>query len=830
MNAMKKYWEDKLCGSLTPVNLDTDFSFSADSARENYEFLINEETGNRVLKIGKNRNLPVYTVLLAVFKIVILNITRQNDIIITSPLYDESEEAHEGYVILRDYLDHKMTFREILNAVRQTVIGGYGNQEFPVRYILDEKLVHPETVMKVIIYMECIHNSRHLQSTINSAQNNLSIAFSCEKDRVKGIINYNSKLFSGKTIRKLAALYHHILNSVTNDTDTRLMDLDLILKEEKKLIMETFNKTESVYPAKQTIHRLFEEGLVRFGNNIAVESGGISLTYNSLNRKADQLAGILRARGVKPGHIIGLMTDRSVYMLIGIFGILKAGGAFLPLDPDYPSDRLKYMLDDSEVNLLLTRKHMADISGFSKNTLFIDNEEIYTSDCSPPENINTGRDLAYIIYTSGSTGKPKGVLIEHRNVINYAVWRIKTLNFTSADITANIISFSFDGFGANFYPNILSGGKLIIPGNKDYRNFDYIRQLIDREKVTNIGIVPSMYKSILENAVPGDFRCLRIVTLAGEKADTETVRKSNFINPRITLVNEYGPTESTIGATALIGMTPDNTSIIGRPVANTRIYILNDNLILMPVGVRGELCIAGDGLARGYLKKPELTSEKFVACPYNDGERIYRTGDLARWLPDGNIEFSGRMDQQIKIRGFRIEIGEIESRLRRYDQVKEAAVIDLEDAKKEKYLCAYLVSNGKISRDDLRKHMLEELPAYMVPSYYIQLDRLPLTPNGKVDTGALPQPDISAILTGNYSPPGNELERKIQKIWQEILGIEEIGVNHDFFSLGGNSLKAMKIVACLENEMPLEVTDIYDNSTIRKLSGLLQKKLVYAGN
>jgi amino acid adenylation domain-containing protein len=567
----------------------------------------------------------------------------------------------------------------------------------------------------------------------------------------------------------------------------------------------------------------------------------MSITYKELNEKSDHAAYLLKEKGVLADEIIGIMVEPSVEMVIGLLAILKAGGAYLPIDPQYPEERIDYMLTDSAAKILLKSDAINRVPTphhLSFNLSTLSSSSTLTCQVSPA-------NLASIIYTSGTSGEPKGVLIHHRGLVNYTLWRVAFYRLTPYDRTLQLLSYCFDGFASNFYSSLLSGGTLfMVPGSKRL-DFDYIRSLIKCCHITNISLVPSMYRMLLQSVEPGDLDSLKFIVLAGETTNEELIEKSKANAPHISLFNEYGPTEATVTAAGGTRICASKVGMIGKPITNTCIYILDTYLNPVPLGVVGELCIAGTGVARGYLNNPELTAKKFDHDlwdyrDYHDGYHksyrsyrsyIYRTGDLARWLPEGDIEFLGRIDNQVKIRGFRVELGEIQLQLLKHDLTREAVVIDRQEENGTAYLCAYIVPKETFDLKVLKEYLSKHLPNYMIPSYFVQLDRIPLNPNGKLDRKSLPEPQLDR--GEDYTAPRNEIEKKLAVLWQEVLGPGKdtryespgISIDADFFALGGHSVKVLQLINLIHKEFNMKVNfqDIYQSSTIASLSRLLGK-------
>lgn len=643
----------------------------------------------------------------------------------------------------------------------------------------------------------CGHQSNSLSIHISDRENSGEFVFNC---------NYLVDLFSEDDIRRF---FHQIMNLVRHVLENPLQSiarLQLISDEEKQELL-TFSNT-SPYPEKP-IHCLFEEQAAKTPDNIALVFRGKCLTYRELNKKANQLANVLTKRGVGPNHIVGLMVKPSLEMFVGIFGILKAGGAYVPIDPEYPNSRKKYIIQNGNIKLLLTsKKANLDVELIDlKDVSLLQNED------QNLENRNELSDLIYVIYTSGTTGNPNGVMISHRSVANYVYWRIKTYQLTDNDVTLQLLPFIFDGFASNIYACLLSGGKLILGDgifNAHHLVFEY--------QVTNMSMVPSIYKEILQKATPESFQSLSFVVLGGEKADPELAGLSQSINSKLTLINEYGPTENTIATTAFVGMDQETLSIIGTPVSNQQVYIMDKHHNLLPAGMPGELCVSGDGLARGYLNNQETTARKFVRNPFEPTKKLYCTGDIAKRHPDGNIEFIGRIDHQVKVRGHRIELYEIKEKLMKHKSIQLAIIV----ANDQQNLCAYYTVKEAVKVSELRRYLADELPNYMIPQYFKEMDKIPFLPSGKVDFTALPSIERNQ---SSYEPPNNEIEEALVKIWEEILGLEGIGINDDFFELGGDSIAILKILAGIFNRnWNLKIQDFYQLHTIKDLAEHILKR------
>nr|WP_309245933.1 non-ribosomal peptide synthase/polyketide synthase [Bacillus glycinifermentans] len=653
-------------------------------------------------------------------------------------------------------------------------------------------------------------------------QSNYSFSMSATPgEQLTLVLTYDGNVYDEEIIGNIESHIKRAVEQVVTNENRKISEIDILPEKERKRILYDFNDTAAHYPKNKTIHQLFEEQAERTPENIALVFEEQMLTYRELNVKSNRLAKMLREKGVKPNMIVGVMAERSMEMIIGMIAVLKSGGAYLPIDPEYPEDRIKYMLEDSGIHILLKK---ADKQINVDFTCIDMNKDVLTDD-SGTENLQHAAgsaDMAYIIYTSGSTGKPKGVMVNHQSIVNTLCWRKQAYGYSPADTTLQVPSFSFDSSVEDIFTSLLSGATLVLI--KDLKvNVNELISVLRTHKVTNFLAVPSFYQNVL-NTIEHPLNDLRFVTIAGEGFNEHLVQKHFEKLPHVRLFNEYGPTENSVCSTWSELRKGDRKVLIGRPISNHKVYILDAEQRVMPLGASGELCVSGEGLARGYLNNPDLTAEMFVSNPFIPGERMYRTGDLARLLPDGNIEYLGRIDHQVKIRGFRIELGEIENQLLKYEGIDRAAVIARESQDGSKYLCAYITLEKTAGISDIRKYLLKELPDYMVPQYFVKLDRLPLTANGKIDRKALPEPDGYVSSPAEYEAPRNAAEEKLVSIWKEVLGIDKIGISHNFFEIGGHSLKAAALAAKMHKELNVEVPlrQIFETPTIKDLGEFIE--------
>jgi len=627
-------------------------------------------------------------------------------------------------------------------------------------------------------------------------------------------ITYDTNRFDSSMINRMLGHLKTLLTSMIANPTGQLRDLQLLTAQESYQLLTEWNNTEIKYPQQQSIHQLFETQVERTPNAIAVVFQDQKLTYCELNAKANQLAHYLQKLGVRPEVLVGICLERSLDMVIGLLGIIKAGGAYVPLDPNYPSERLSYMLTDANFEVLLTQQSILEsLPSHTAQMVCLDTDWHVIQQYSQ-ENIDSGvsaDNLIYVIYTSGSTGLPKGVMNTHQGIHNRLLWMQQTYQLTSSDRVLQKTPFSFDVSVWEFFWPLITGAAIVVAQPEGHKDNNYLVNLITQEQITTIHFVPSMLQVFLQAANRENCSSLKRVFCSGEALGWK-LTQSFFEKLNCELYNLYGPTESAIEVTFWQCQPQADLQIvpIGRPISNIQIYILDNRLQPVPIGVVGELYIGGHGLARGYLNRPELTAEKFIQNPFSDdnSKRLYKTGDLARYLNDGNIQYLGRIDNQVKIRGFRIELGEIEAVINTHPQVQQAVVIarvyhepsQREDIADRKRLVAYVVtSDASLTSNQLREFIKQKLPEYMIPSAFVMLDNLPLTPNGKIDSKALPMPNITRPdLAEVYHPPQTEVEKAVANIWQELLHVETVGIHDNFFELGGHSLLLVQIHSKLQ--------------------------------
>lgn len=835
----EEYWLKTFSGEIPVLNLPTDYSRPAIQSFEGntVKFNLGMEITNQINKLVRETGSTLFMFLLAVYNVLLAKYTGQEDIVVGSPIAGRPHPDLEPIIgmfvntlAMRNYPVGTKTFNRFFEEVRDNALKAFENQDYQFEELV-EKLSLQRDLSRNPLFdtMFSLQNIDYGKSELKdlritpyefdnkAAKFDLTLRANEDDSEIKLELDYCTKLFKPETIQRLTGHFQNLVHAIIRDPQARLSELTLLSESEKRQLLDEFNSTKATYPIDMAIQTLFEAQVAQTPGNLAVVCGNQRLTYQELNESANQLAGYLRKLGVTSNQIVGIMVNGSLEMFIGILGILKAGGAYLPIDPEYPEERITYMLEDSGADILLTQSNLMKKAGKGSVIIDLNNHEIYDGPNSNPELINQPHDLAYVIYTSGSTGKPKGVKIEHRSLVNLAKWHNEFFAVTQQDQSTKFAGFGFDASVWEIFPYLIVGATLHVIEDDLKLDIEKLNDYYEQNRIS-ISFLPTQF---CEQFMSLENRSLRILLTGGDKL-------KHYEPKNYRLVNNYGPTENTVVSTSFFmdNVNYDNIPI-GKPIANVKTYVLDKNNQLQPIGVPGELCITGVGLAVGYLNQPELTKEKFVANPFEPGARMYRTGDLVRWLPDGNIEFLGRIDHQVKIRGFRIELGEIENALIQHEKIKEVVVIDRQDIGTDKYLCAYIVADGEQSVPDLREYLARKLPAYMIPSFFTFLEKLPLTPNGKIDRNKLPQPDRAAYADEDYTAPRNEIEKILAGVWEEVLGIQKIGIHNNFFELGGNSLKAIQVVTKMVMDFEINVTDIFKYPEIAILAEKITLKSNY---
>lgn len=819
------------------------------------EFTLGKSVNDALANIARENHTTLNIVFEAIWGILLQFYNDTDDVVFGSVVSGRPPEMKEiekmvglfiNTVPVRIKFSKGLRFGELISTVHQTLLAAKKHEYAPISGIQANSPLKQELFDSILVFDNFPGKSQFLNGISGYKH---KFAFSNFKMFEQTNYNFNvlilpehglsvrflfnESVYAKETAENVRDHFIRIIETVSRNAEIRTEDIDILSEKEKRRLVLDFNNTRREYPNESTIHELFEVQAAKTPEKIALEFRNIKLSYGELNGKANRIARKLREEGVKPNDIVAIMLERSPEMVAGIYGILKAGGAYLPISPNYPESRIGFMLEDSGTRLLLTMGRAAEKIKFEGRILDLLSEDLCEEEAENPEKVNISRDLAYVIYTSGSTGKPKGVMIEHRSLVNRLHWMQGKYPLGDGDVILQKTPYTFDVSVWELFWWALAGSRVCMLEPGAEKDPEAILDAVGQYRITVMHFVPSMLNTFLEyvenDANPGRLMSLKQVFASGEALSLQHVKKFNqLIHKRYgsLLFNLYGPTEAAVDVSYFDCPTGGEPEIIpiGKPIDNIRLYIMNRHHRLQPVGVAGELCIAGDGLARGYLNRTALTSEKFVPDPLSSGERMYKTGDIARFLPDGNIEYLGRADHQVKIRGFRIETGEIESRLLECGSVKEAVVVPIEEEAGGKYLCAYIVSDREIDIPELRTALTRQLPDYMIPARFIKIERIPLTDSGKVDRKALPKPARNKKEGEIPSGALSETEKKVAEIWNELLNAESIGLHESFFEAGGDSLLIMRMFMKLRElapKKPLKITDIFANPTITELAALI---------
>ena len=843
--ANKKFWSEKFKTLPKAASFTLNDCSSIKSHRK--VFTVEAELAQKLHRFCEESQISAYLLFLSALCIHLSKITLEEDIAVGTFFHSRLNQRDQdtvgmytNTVPVRAFIDSSKDAGTFIKALGNELKLAMVHQKYPYDLLLQELRENQAGVGNlfniVLSYENLMENSSKEESyewhyNGYEAFHMTIRVLNYSQDRILMEFDYREELFSEAEIEQIQTTFTTIMKNIISNPEKLLSEIDLLSDREKDRLLKEFNDTATEYPRDKTIQELFEEQAAKTPDNIAVLFRDSRLTYRQLDEKTNRLARSLRERGVRNNSIVVIMTDRSMEMIIGILSIIKAGGAYLPIDPGYPADRIQYMLEDSGAALLLTKGNTDEKYGFNGEIIDMEDRSFYSEDASHLEIINSPRDLAYVLYTSGSTGRPKGTMIEHSSVVNRLHWIQNKYPIDESDVILFKTPYTFDVSVWELYWWAYTGASICLlpPGGE--KDPGEIIQAAEKNGVTIMNFVPSLLHVFLEyveeQGCEDKLSSLRQVFSNGEALKPQQVDRFNRLLNRRTgarLYNMYGPTEATVNVTYFDCPTDKVSEIIpiGKPIDNVKIYILSETNKLLPVGMSGELCIAGAGVARGYLNRPDLTAEKFVPDPFESEGRMYRTGDLARWLPDGNIEFLGRIDHQVKIRGVRVELGEIENQLLEYDAVKEAVVAVKTDKKGTQHICAYLVSDKKLVMPEIKDYLSQKLPYYMVPSYLLQIPRFPLTSSGKTDRKALPAPEFKS--ENIYEAPRNEVEKVMAEVFGEVLKADRLGIHDNFFDLGGNSITFIHIIPrLLKKGVKITISSIFEHPTIAELANHAEK-------
>jgi amino acid adenylation domain-containing protein len=855
------YWKQQLAGSLPVLNLPTDRRRPASQTERGAlrSFEIDARLVEALNALGQQSGTTLFMLLLAAFNTLLYRYSGQDDILVGLPIANRTRAELENLIgffvntlVLRTDLSGEPSFRELLSRVRQMALAAYAHQDLPFETLVE--VLQPERdasrtpfFQVMFVFEQAVHTAPQLDS--GTAKYDLSLYLWGDASRLTGTFEYNTDLFDAATIDGMVGHWQTLLEAIVAAPDRSIATLPILTADERQQVLIDWNDTTVGYP-QQTIQGLFEAQAARTPDAVAVMDGLQLLTFRDLNARANQMAHYLRSLGVMAETLVAVCLPRSLDLIVSLLGILKAGGAYVPLDPAYPKERLAFMLKDSGATILLTVRELADrFPDHQARVLYLDAEaEALAQHSIENPLVEVSLDaLAYVTYTSGSTGTPKGVQGLQRGAINRFNWMWRVYPFQPGEVCCQKTYLSFVDSVWEIYGPLLQGVPIVIIPDGVLKDDRLLIQALADFQVTRLVLAPSLLRVLLTHEdLQQRLPHLKYWSGSGEAVPLELAQRFWRVMPNATLLNLYGSSEA--AADSIVYEVKPNpaltTMLIGRPIDNTLVYLLDAHRQPVPIGVPGEIYVGGDGLARGYHRRPDLTVERFSDNPFGNG-RLYKTGDLGRYLPDGNIEYLGRSDHQVKIRGFRIELGEIEATLKQQPAVQQAVVVAREDPSGDKRLIAYVVLNDSArvpaTSDDgqgaassagptpteLRAFLKDKLPDYMLPAVFVMLEALPLTPSGKVDRRALPTPGVTLTAAVDaYVAPHDSVERQLTAIWEDVLHVKPISVRSDFFELGGHSLLAIELFAQIEKVWGRRppMTALFQSPTIEQLAKVLRSE------
>ncbi|GKU77860.1 non-ribosomal peptide synthetase [Paenibacillus sp. L3-i20] len=850
MELQKQYWHQQCKGEWPVLELPADFPRPPIKSNhgDTFDLYIDAELGDSIRSLAQSNESTLFMVLLSAYYTLLAKYTGSEDIAVGTPISGRVNREVEslvgmfvGTLVLRSYPEVNKPYLQFLAEVKETALRAYENADYPFEELalhMDRRDLSRNPLFDTMFIMQNLHipdysgqalTYRHERFPHGTAKYDLMIQAVEQSDgSIRLVVEYCTDLFQLKTVQKIVEHYISLLKNVTINPEQTLGESEIFSSEDYDQLLYEFGSREASFPEPKSIHHCFEEQVKRVPDAVAVSCRGQSVSYRELNEHVNILARKLQDSGAVRHSIIGLLAERSIPMLTGMLAIMKAGGAYMPIDPNYPQERIQYMLADSGALLLLTDRFQADIDSASslQQILLTDDGYLEGNEINNVVVNSSPDDLMYVIYTSGSTGEPKGVMVPHRSFFNfgYSLREFYDGKYDEHDRCLSLTNIAFDVSVSELFMPLMFGACVVLYPEPQLLDARKLASVIVEEGITSAYLPPMLLKEVadaLRNA--GNNLRLNKMLVGVEPIRDETLEMFVRLNPAIQIVNGYGPTEATVCSNMYLYRSgaPIGVNVpIGGPMHGVDIHILGYGDKPAPLGAPGELCISGNGLALGYLNKPELTASKFVEHPLQPGRTMYRTGDLAKWLPDGNAMYLGRMDHQVKIRGIRIELGEIGTQLQRHEAVDSAVVIAHENNSGEKEICAYIVTNRFVERHELKSFLKNKLPDYMIPSYFIPIEEIPLTPNGKVDRKALPEPSQQMRLSGDSIAPRTKLESDVAAVMMDVLGIEYVGAFDDFFELGGHSLKGAVLAGRIEEkfgiELPLRV--VFGHPTVAEIA------------
>ncbi|MFD1990033.1 non-ribosomal peptide synthetase [Paenibacillus nicotianae] len=847
MDFQENYWLEQLKGELPVLDLQTDYARPSvrNGSGHTLYFELNTEVVQQIRQLAQQAGSTLFMVLLAIYSSILYRHTDQDDLIIGTPIAGRRSTELESVIgmfvntlALRIRPTGEMTFRELLHQVKQTTLSAYDHQDYPLDLIV-EKLNIPRTSGRNPIFdtmfvlqnmsmqaveLDGLRFSPYPQQH-SSAKFDISLEINEEGDQLKGKLEYSSELFALDTMERMVSQFVRITSQIAVQPDLPLHQLQLLNTAEEQKLLQQFNDHASDYPL-YTIDQLFEEQVIRYPENTAISYNGKIYTYRELNERANSLARLLQTKGVIPGSAVGIIAERSLELIVGIVAVSKAGAAYVPIEPDYPAERIQHMLTDSGSQWLLVQ---GEYAYHKEDMCIIDllDSAVYTQDYTNLELNNNPENTAIIIFTSGTTGRPKGILIKHKGISRL----VKNTNYVNLDQHTRMLqtcALGFDVFTFETWAPLLHGGTLYLTDKSTYLDATRLKPFLLEHDINIMVPTTALFNHLISEDVTL-FNSLQTVIVAGEAMSASHAQLLMQQQAKVTLINGYGPAESTSYTTAYQVTIDDQHSVpIGKPISNTTCYVVDRYDQPVPIGVVGELLIGGAGIAGGYANRIDLTTEKFIIIPHLETGILYRTGDLVKWRADGNLIYIGRRDDQIKIRGYRIELEEIKQQILSLPCIREAVIVPIKEKEQETRICAYYTANGIPDITDLRSKLQQKLPEFMVPQLYMQLENMPLSANHKINLKQLPIPEQPKVNHNSLSLSEqqfkDELEQTIGAVWSEVLEIPEIGANDHFFEMGGHSLKAVLIIAKLRKvlEVDIGIEDIFNQPTVREMADQLR--------
>jgi amino acid adenylation domain-containing protein len=843
------YWRKQLSGVPASLDLPVDRARPAVQTFNGAKLPVafSKDLTDKLNAFSRQNGATLFMTLLAGFQVLLSRYSLQDDIAVGTPIANRNRAELEEMIgffantlVMRAKISDETSFKELVAQVRETSLEAYAHQDVPFEKLVEElrpdRNLSQNPLFQVLFSLQNAPRQAFELSGLKlqlmdvgetTSKFDISAFLSETPNGIRGRMEFNTDLFDSATIQRLIGHYETLLTAAMERPDLAVSKLPLLDGEERSLVVSGWNATRAQYPHTMCLHEVIDAQANSSPDALAVVMGREQISYRALNEKANQFANYLQQRGVGPETLVGIFLERSINMVVALLGVLKAGGAYIPLDPAYPAERIAFILEDAGAKVLVTQQELVGALPSSNATVItIDamQGQLTKESRKPAVATITPENLAYVLYTSGSTGKPKGVQITHSNLVNFLFSMRAEPGMSASDTLLAVTTLSFDIAGLEIYLPLISGAKIILASRAEASDGRRLLELIRDRRPSVMQATPATWRMMIE---AGWQKSAGLRVLCGGEALPGNL--TSQLLPRCAeLWNMYGPTETTIWSSVYPLKSATATAPIGKPIANTTFYILDQQMEPVPIGVSGELYIGGDGVARGYFKRPELTKSRFVDDPFDarPGAKLYRTGDLAKYLPDGNVQYLGRTDFQVKVRGFRIELGEIESVLAKHPAVRQAVVVAREDSPGDKRLVAYVVAHSgqHLGLVDARAYLKETLPDYMLPTGLVALDALPLTPNGKVDRKALPKPDLTKAASAVAAPPRDELEIKLATIWQEILGIPAVNVTDNFFDLGGHSLMAVRLMNEVKKLTGVEIplTALFQGATVERLADLLR--------